>query len=297
MKHLGGKFFLLVAGKGLSTLGNNFFTLALIWYVLQETHNRSAVALVAALLALPSVIGLFSGTIVDRVNRWGVMICTDVLRFIIAGSIAIIGWDGGMSIGLLVVLTLLLQSIGAFFGPAEMAIIPLLISNEDDLPNANGLNQAVTMLTKLVGLASGGILLSLWSPFTLMFLNSISFGLSGISIFVIYLWGSFERIRLKFPSFSLPKGKSSIVGDWKKGMETVLHQRTLRMLIPIAVIINFSLAPLMSLDAVWVDQNLEMPASAYGFVEASLICGVILGSLVVGIIRRIIPFHRIIPFF
>ncbi|WP_284228238.1 MFS transporter, partial [Alicyclobacillus hesperidum] len=127
---VGHRFIVLVSSQVLSQLGNNFFSLALLWYVLKITGSRSDVAIMAALQVFPNVFSLFAGTFADRMNRWNLMIITDISRFAIAGLIAGLGFGHLLSIWILGGLVFLLQLTGTFFTPAEMAVFPSMVSQE-----------------------------------------------------------------------------------------------------------------------------------------------------------------------
>ncbi len=285
------KFFALVSSQVFSQMGNNFFSLALLWYVLKQTGSQSDVAVMATLQVVPNVFSLFTGTLADRMNRWTLMIGTDVVRFVTVGVIAALGFIHSLPLWLLGGLVFILQVVGTFFTPAEMAVFPTLV-DEEALPIANGINQALTMVSQLIGMALGGLLLGLWGPFILVSVNSFTFLISFLSLLLIRPW----RIQSKAGS-ETPRHahKTSFMNDWRTGIHTVLKQKTLRMLIPVAVIVNFALAPVISLDAPWVKQVLHLRAAQYGLVGASMMFGVVAGNLLVGFVSKIISFRRLLP--
>jgi len=285
---VGHRFIVLVSSQVLSQLGNNFFSLALLWYVLKITGSRSDVAIMAALQVFPNVFSLFAGTFADRMNRWNLMIITDISRFAIAGLIAGLGFGHLLSIWILGGLVFLLQLTGTFFTPAEMAVFPSMVSQEA-LATANGINQALTMVSQLVGMALGGLLLVIVGPFTLMLLNSVSFIISVVALLFI------KPRNTEMPDGSALHQKTTFSDDWKDGIKEVLKQKTLRMLIPIAVIVNFALAPIMSLDAPWIKQVLHLQATQYGLVGASMMLGIMVGNIFVGYLNTRVSFRRLLP--
>lgn len=294
---LGYRFIGLVSSQVLSQLGNNFFSLALLWYVLKETGSRSDVAIMAMLQVIPNAFSLFAGTLADRMNRWTLMIGTDISRFLIVVTIAILGFTNSLSIWALGGMVILLQLVGTFFTPAEMAAFPTLVT-EEQLPLANGINQALTMTSQLAGMALGGLLLALLGPFRLISLNSVTFLISFLSLLLIRPWKRrdlvIERADLSDKSRE-EKFETNFTQDWKIGIQSVAKQKTLRMIIPVAVIVNFALAPIMSLDAPWIKQILHLHSTQYGLVGASMMFGVVLGNLIVNLLHKIISFHRLLP--
>ena len=282
---LGYRFWGLVTGQGLSQIGNNFFSLALLWYVLLATHNRSDLALVATGLALPNLVGLVSGTVADRMNRWSLMIGADTARFVIAGALAVWGWESHVPLLGLVPLVLLLQTVGSFFSPAEMAVFPSLVPLPR-LAQANGINQAVTMGAQIVGLGVGGLLMTAFGAPTLMGLNAISFVISV---------GSIVWIRRGRPRVVPETPKTAFSQDFRDGLHLIWTHSVLKRLVPIAILINFSLAPLMSLDAAWAHDVLHVDAFYYGLMGACMMGGVVVGSLGMAQLVRRWAFAILVP--
>lgn len=281
----GYRFWGLVTGQGLSQMGNNFFSLALLWYVLMATHSRSDLALVATGLALPNLVGLASGTVADRINRWTLMIFADATRFGIAGSLAVWGWESHIPLMGLVPLVLLLQTVGSFFSPAEMAVFPSLVPLPR-LAKANGINQAITVGAQIIGLGLGGLLMTTFGAPTLIGLNAISFVISVISL----IW-----IRHGLPQAITEKIPSSFGTDFRAGFRLIWTHPVLKRLVPIAMLMNFALAPLMSLDAAWAHDVLHVDAFYYGLMGACMMGGIVVGSLGIAQLVRRWPFSTLVP--
>lgn len=292
MPKIGRDFYYLIIGQGFSRLGNNFFTLALLWFVLEETGSSIYVGLTAILLTIPNILSMFTGVIVDRINRWKIMISVELIQIILTLTLAVVGWKFDVHLVVLIITTILIQTAGAFFGPAENSVIPLLVGKKEHLTMANSINQLVTMVSKIVGLAVGGILMGLFGAYTLVFINGITFVISLMAILAIR---PFAKPNLNSIDQDNSEGEKSFLVEWKIGFQTVLKKSTLRKIIPIAILVNFSLAPLMSLNPVWVKDVLKLDSAAYGFVEAAMFIGVIVGVILVNIVHKFIPYHRLIP--
>ncbi|GLG02490.1 MFS transporter [Alicyclobacillus hesperidum subsp. aegles] len=281
--HLGWNFGLLVMGQGISQIGNNLFSLALLWFVLIKTHNRADLAYVACALTVPNILGLLSGTLIDRMNRWNVMIGSDSIRLILSVVMGLVAVESQNSIIILIVLGVLIQVAGSAFQPAQVAIIPSLVSHEL-LGRANGINQMVTMGTQIVGMASGGALMAVVGLPTLFFINAATFLFSVITLFLV-----------RQPSHMAELRDRSFWSDWTEGMKIVVYDRLLRRLITIAIIVNFSLAPVMSLDAAWVRQILRQNTFHYGLAGACLMVGVIIGNGLYGALAEKIRPSLVLP--
>ena len=83
-------FNLLLSGQLVSQTGDKFYMLALSFMVLETTGSaaRMGVVLFAGMLPLVAA-GLFSGVVVDRVDRKAVIIVTDILRGVIVSVVSL----------------------------------------------------------------------------------------------------------------------------------------------------------------------------------------------------------------
>ena len=71
-------------GHLVSHAGDAVYAIALPWLIFEMTDSKIQTALVTTSAYLPALIfGLFSGIIVDRYSRKGIMICSDIIRFLL----------------------------------------------------------------------------------------------------------------------------------------------------------------------------------------------------------------------
>ena len=82
---------LLLGGQLVSQTGDKFYMLALSFMVLETTGSAAQMGVVLFAGMLPLVVaGLFSGVVVDRVDRKTIIIVTDILRLAILIAFPII---------------------------------------------------------------------------------------------------------------------------------------------------------------------------------------------------------------
>jgi len=174
-------FAALWVGQTISFLGDYFYLLAIPIMVNKLTGSALMVGLSTISTALPMLLlGPLAGVFVDRWNRKTTMIVSDILR------------------GLLVLLCLLVQTpeqvwiyylagflmscVSRFFFPAQNAVLPLIISDSNDLLTANGLMQAVMTVGMLAGPALAGFTIGLWGSWVAFVFDSLSFFASAVAI-------------------------------------------------------------------------------------------------------------------
>jgi MFS family permease len=152
---------LLESATVLSGVGNGIVIVALPWLILERTGNAAIAGLIAACTAVPLLAAsVFAGVLVDMFGRRRIAVISDVLSGLAVLAIPLADLTIGLSVPLLIVLTV----SGAVFDPAG------LTARETMLPaaarsagwpadRANSVHEAVWGLAYLVGPGLGGVLI------------------------------------------------------------------------------------------------------------------------------------------
>lgn len=279
-------FSILLAGQWVSQAGNTFYSLALYWFVLSATHSRADLGLIGAATGITGVLGLLAGAFVDRWNRRRTMLFTDAVRAVLAALIGLLAALGHLPLWLLLLLVLALTAVGQFFGPAQTALVPMVV-DQDQLGAANGANQGATASANLLGATLGGAFLGLFGPVALFFSNAASFLVSV---------GSLGLLRVAEPPRpAAPRGVAALLREVREGLVAIAANPFLLRVILVAVVANFSLMPLNILDVAWVRQVLHQGALAYGLFGASILLGVLTGSALSGLALRRFDTRTLLP--
>src|SRR4029453_11920542 len=118
-------FLLIWAAQVLSQTSQNVVNYALVVEVERLTQSSANVSLVVVAFSLPVLLlGPSAGVFVDRVGKRGVLIYTNVLRALLMAGFLFFAPESLQAIYLV---TFLASVISQFFGPAEGAILPLLV--------------------------------------------------------------------------------------------------------------------------------------------------------------------------
>lgn len=173
----------LWVGQLVSNLGDWFNTVAVLALVFDLTQSGLATGLIIISSTLPIfVLSPFAGVIADRFDRRRVMIAADLTRAVLAlGMLLVRSPD---QIWLLYVFSALLVSFSTFFGPAESAAIPNLVSR-DELISANALASSTWGLMLAVGAAMGGVVIAAVGRDAAFIINSFSFLFSATMVILI----------------------------------------------------------------------------------------------------------------
>jgi MFS family permease len=218
-------FALLWLAGLISVAGDYALVIALPLHAYRETGSTIATAGVFAASVLPRIlIGSVAGVFVDRWDRKRTMIWADLLRA--AAVLALIPAADAGSLWPVLVVATVQSTIGLFFDPAENALLPLLVE-EDQLVTANALNALNNDLGRLVGPVLGASLYA-------------ASGLGGAAIAdsITYL-GSAALLAFLAPpprqaaTRAIDAGQSAarrVAGEWRAGMRIVRQSRALTVI-------------------------------------------------------------------
>lgn len=279
-------FAILYFGLLMSVIGNHFFMIALPWYVFSTTGDKLNLALTGVFLTLPGIIGIFSGVFVDRWRKRKTMILTNIIRGILSFSLYIIVFFDPPIIFLLIPVVLLV-SVGTVYKPAESAILPLIL-NEDELTSAMGFIKSGAALAQLTGMLVGGLLINLVDIQLLFLFDALTFVISLVSLL-------FVRVDESVPSVSEKLSfKRDWVHDWLEGLYTIIQSKNILQVILVTAITGGLLAPLEIIMTAWVKGDLGGSAFVLGMVNASLLAGTLVGGALLGIINKWVHLKKVI---
>ena len=157
-------FMLLWIAQGLSQTAQNTLNLALVnfVYVLSGgSPTQTAIATVA--FVLPGVFfSALAGVFVDRIDKRYILVVTNILRALVIPWLVFMGdIPLAYAIPLIFLITCLFSTFSQFFAPAEGAIIPFLVKQEQ-LTQANSLFQITLFASQFIGFSILAPLLPRW---------------------------------------------------------------------------------------------------------------------------------------
>ena len=162
--------------KLISFLGDWFNLLASAALITQLTGSGTAISGLFLARFLPLfLMSPVAGVVADRFSRRQIMIASDVLRALTVLCFLFI--RSADQIWLLYVLTALQFSLSAFFVPAERALLPSVVE-DDDLVTANALDGFTWSTMLAIGSLLGGLATAAFGKETAFVLDALTFLLS-----------------------------------------------------------------------------------------------------------------------
>jgi MFS transporter, DHA3 family, macrolide efflux protein len=175
---------LLWSGLLLSSLGDAFYGMALMWLGVHLAGNAVGV-IAAAQHASTLVFGLLGGAYVDRYDRRTTMISADLVRAAAVGALPLFAAFGGLTLAHLVVVAIVLGACNVLFQPALHASLPGWVEKPEELQAANALVDITSRIARTVAPSLGGFVATHLALHHFFTLDAISFGLSAATIFAL----------------------------------------------------------------------------------------------------------------
>lgn len=165
-----GAFARLWLGLSISYLGDQFTTIALLWFVLQLTGSGAAVSLVILCFQLPGMLtGPLLGTLLDRWQPRLVMGIDNCVRALLIGSIPALYLSGFLQLWHIYILALFAGVLSPATGAGVRVVLPHFVA-EDALERANALSSTSMQFAALLGPALAGVVVTRigcsWAPYT-----------------------------------------------------------------------------------------------------------------------------------
>ena len=277
-------FALLWFGGLISLLGDRVLLIALPYFVYQETGSTLASAIMVAAELLPRLLfGSVAGVFVDRWDRKFVMVITSIAQGLVI--LPLLWVFSAESIWIVYVVSFFQTAFALFFGPAENALLPLLVG-EDDLVAANSLNALNNNLARLVGPPLGGVILAAWGLGGVVIFDSLSFIIAGLMILAIRSAGARAIEAAPTEEPEIP-GRSRFWKEWVEGIDIVRRNRVIAILFITVVLLNFGGIMIDPLFAPFVEEVIQASAAVYGtLITVQAVGGIGAGLIASWVSRR-----------
>ena len=225
-------FALVWGGQTVSRFGDSLHTIAIAWWVIEETGSAAALGLVLACATVPQLVFLLlGGVLVDRFSRLGVMLVADVVRAVAAGAVALLAWHGDLAVWHLCALGAVFGTVSAAFFPAYLAAVPDLLP-DDALPSANSLRFVGSRAANIAGPALGAALIAAGGIPLAFALDALSFAVAAVAVAMVGRDPALHR---------RAAGEGSVLHDLRAGIGTVAGSPWLWVAIAIAGVSNLTL--------------------------------------------------------
>jgi len=262
---------LFMVGQTLSLVGTWIQRMAMMWLVFQLTNSAFLLGVVGFCEQVPIfLIAPFAGVYADRWDKHKALCRIEALALAQAFLLGLLTLFNVVQIWHIIVLSLCLGVINAFEVPMRQSFVVEMVGRDKEaLPNAIALNSTVFNLSRLIGPALAGILISAVGEGWCFMANAFSYSLVLISLLL-----------MKIPKSVLERTKEvDILKKLKEGIQYVSENILMRSLLILLAIVSFSNASLRTLAPVFAKNVLHGGAQTLGFLMSAAGVGAITGAL------------------
>ena len=265
----------LLSGQALSRLGDGAVAVTTVLLIIDRWPGATHLSLFGATSSLALVASLLlGGVIVDRFQRRGLLLTSDLTRATLMAVLAVLTQTHHLAYWHLLIVAVLFNAFDSVFLPAMTAFLPEILP-ESALNSANAARSTISSLCgQMAGPAIGGAL-AIWDPAASYALNSMTF-----------LWSAWCISRIRSTPQPRPATGSSVLTEIREGVSYTVKNRWLLWCLLDAGFINAILfAPFGVLVPLFLRQDLHASKAqvALSFTVSGV--GWLMGSIIVGSLK------------
>ncbi|MDD5355872.1 MAG: MFS transporter [Candidatus Omnitrophica bacterium] len=256
-------------GMFISMCGTWMQIMAQSWLVFELSHSSFLLGLVGFVNSLPVFLfSLFSGVLVDRVNKKALLIIAQVISMCLAFLLAVVTQFNIVTVNFILLITMLNGIVLSLDAPARQSIIAELVGKKNIL-NGIALTSIGFHAARMLGPALAGIFIAAISVAGCFYINAVSF-----LAFIVAL------LLIKPKVVARNNNNSPFMEDLKGGVKFILKNKPyLILIIAMGVVSLFGLSYMILLP-VFAKDILGLDSKGFGLLMSCSGVGSLLGGLV-----------------
>ena len=266
-------FILLLQGSAVSTVGDLMYSVAIGYWVYEQTGSNSLMGIMSAISMLVTMfLSPFTGSIVDKCNRKWVLVGMDLMQSAVMLTVGTLAYMGKLNVPGVLIAAFLAAFGSVFYSPASGTLMIDIIPH-DDMVRGQSIFSGANSLINMVGTAFSGVMVAFFGVPLIVVINGLSNLYSAISELFIRVPKTVQQ--------GEPVTVKGILRDSRSAIKEIFSEPCLRIFVPSALILNLlSAGPLTLALPFCLEKGFTV--DAYGYImsvwtAASLICVVLLG--------------------
>lgn len=266
-------FVLLLQGNTVSTIGDLMYSVAIGYWVFQETGSSTLMGIMSAIsMFVTMFLSPFSGSIVDKCNRKWVMVGMDLLQSVVMLTIGILAYTDKLNVPGVLIAAFLAAFGSVFYSPAASTLMIDIIPH-DDMVRGESIFSGMNSVINMVGTAFSGVMVAFLGVPLIVVINGLSNLYSAISELFLHVPKTVQQ--------GTPVTVGGILRDSKAAIKEIFTDPCLRLFVPCALILNLlGAGPLILVLPFCMEKGFTV--DMYGYLmsvwtAATLICVVLLG--------------------
>jgi MFS family permease len=271
-------------GQGLSLVGTWMQMTAVAWLVWRLSHSPMLLGFSGFAARIPAIVmAPLAGVLVDRVDRYRLVVWTQVLSMIQALMLAGLMYSGRLEIWHVIALSFVLGIINALDMPARQSFIVQMLGRREDLTNAIALNSTMVNGARLVGPAVAGLIIAASD-------EALCFLINGLSYIAVIAGLMMMRVE---PNARVDSG-TALSENLREGFRYAFGFPPIRSLLLLLGLVSLAGASYTQLLPIFAQQVLHGGARTQGFLISSAAAGALAGALYLAGRRSVRGLGRVI---
>jgi MFS family permease len=262
-------FKLFFYGQSISLIGTWMQKTAVSWLVYQLTGSAVLLGVVGFVSLIPSLIlSPYAGSLVDRHNRYRILVITQLISMVQAGALAAIIYFEFNHILFIIGLSLVQGIVNAFDVTCRQSLMVEMVNDKNDLPNAIALNSSMANFARIAGPAVAGIILSTFGTDICFLGNFLSYIPVLICLFM-----------MRLPVQLITKSTKSIWVELEEGFRYVSGDKELSSMIMMIGISSLFVIPFNTLMPIFAKDIFNGDAKTFSWFESAAGLGSIVSAI------------------
>ena len=279
---LGPAFNRLFSASVISNLSDGLLAVAAPLLAITLTKDPVLISMMSALVMLPWLLfAIPIGLVVDRVDKRLLITCTNSLRFIISGLLALAISTDFITIYWLFLAAFLIGICEVASDTAAQSLIPVILEKKHYEHANSRISTAETVIQNFIGAPLSGFLyaIAIVLPFAL---NSLGFLIAAVFVFLIpaHLVAHNKEIQVA------DEEKVSFISEIKFGLSYLWNDEKLKFLVIFGTSTAFFFSLATSTTILFITETLKMDPKFFGVFMAISGTGAVVASLVTPAISK-----------
>ncbi len=254
------------------------------WLVYKMTGSAFLLGLISFTGQIPTfLLAPFAGVLTDQLNRYRVLVSTQIFSMIASLILAILTLLGVIQIWHIVVLSIILGGINAFDVPSRHSFVIEMVDKKEDIGNAIALNSLMFNGARLIGPSIAGIILATAGEGICFLINALSY------IFVIA-----SLLMMKVKDKERKKPEAHIFRHMKEGLDYAFGFPPIKYLLFLLTLVSL-MGSYQVLMPVYASEVLKGGSDTFGFLMGAGGSGALVGALFLASRESAVKLGRLIP--
>ncbi len=269
-------FILLLQGNTVSTIGDLMYSVAIGYWVYEQTGSNSLMGIMSAIsMFVTMFLSPFSGSIVDKCNRKWVMVGMDLLQSAVMLTIGILAYMGKLNVPGVLIAAFLAAFGSVFYSPAVSTLMIDIIPH-DDMVRGQSVYSGMNSLINMAGTAFSGVMVAFFGVPLIVVINGLSNLYSAISELFIRVPKTVQQ--------GMEISAKSVLHDSRTAVKAIFADPCLRLFVPCALILNLLGAGPMTLVLPFCMQK-GFSVDMYGYLMSVWTAAYLIGTVLLGVVK------------